>query len=100
MNAIIADAAFVPRSPLLAVSIQSPCSALAGVLGHEGADNARNSDAFSAVQDERLFVLNLSSGASWNGWRLPPLSTSLYQLVSRPIFPFPNGPPGAADENE
>src|SRR2546429_9644472 len=91
MNAIIARAALLPRSPLWAVSIQSPFSALLGVFGHEGADRtASEGFAASVAHDERLLVLKALSGASWNGSRLPPLPALRYQFVSRPSVPLPN----------
>src|SRR6476619_3092589 len=90
MNAIIADAAFDPRSPLCAVSIQSPLSALLGVFGHDGADRAaRYAFTARAAHDERALVLNALSGASCSGCRFPPLLTCLNQFVSSPSVPLP-----------
>src|SRR5438067_7844595 len=98
MNAIIASAAFDPRSPLLAVSIQSPLSGLFPVFGQEGTTRSTNK-AFAAIvsQTDRLFVLNALSGGSWRGRRLPPAPLR-YQFVSRPTAPLPNVSPAPTCE--
>ena len=54
MNAFIASPALDPRSPLAAVSIQSPFMAFDALFGQDGAVKAaRDELAASAAQDER-----------------------------------------------
>src|SRR5438067_12917845 len=93
MNAFIAAEAFVPRSPLLAVSIQSPFSALLGVFGHDGTSRtARSGLAAIVSHTDRLLFLKALSGGSWNGPRLP-FAPPWYQFVCSPISPLPKVSP-------